>query len=705
MPQVPSTLLPDTSPQDIPSPLLRVQAVPDAFGVNIGQAVQHLGTTLGHVGDELFERAKAMQQLRNETARTNAVAEYEMRAGEEHEKYRSLQGVHAVDAADGYRAKINSLRQEIRDGLPNDMARKMYDSQALGIQNRLIQSGSSWAATQNRHAANNASQARIDSAVSASRYSMDDDQFEENLKVIEQQARDQADLGGLDKDSADQHVWKWQSAARAKRIQDATRSDPIAAKRMFDEAMDKGQLHGNDVDKTWNLVQSHLDHVGSRVIADNVFKPVADPEGFLRGRGAPRAEGIDPNFGKRLTALTQAAESATGQKAKIESLVRTTAEQAEIRARHEAMPGGVELHPAAKPGESRHEFGMAADIGSGPVADWMRKHAAEFGLEMGTIKNDPNHIQLASKDTVPDRTSIKDIPVRHLEDVAGAEARKIAPNNPEFEQYTRAKVRAQYYQRAQDERITYEQNYNTAIDPIVNNGAQTIDEVLADPAASAAYFQLDNRARKQIQRMVSEKKVQTNNEEYRRLRGLASGSPEEQQEFLSENIVDNKQLSAGHQRDFIRLQERVRKSGEVDPKITHAVETLRFSGVLSEEQFKDKEFMPQFRGALWDAITTYEAVEGAYPKREQVMEMGKGLLKEVGATKPPYELPRLGVYDIRNLPWWIMGGGRTTPAFQKAREEIKEQWSAAHNGVEPTEEQIRQVFQADLYQELHGKKK
>src|SRR5262249_50695147 len=161
---------------------------------------------------------------------------------------------------DGFRQKVTDARQTIRDSLSNDYVRKQFDSQALGIQGRVIINGGRYAGAQNREALANASAARVDSLTNNVRASETLEDFEQRLQELKVEGQSQADLGGANQEWADNHVWKLQSAARAKRIQDITRSDAIEGKRMFDDAMKKGQLHGNDIDKTWNFVQGHLYH-------------------------------------------------------------------------------------------------------------------------------------------------------------------------------------------------------------------------------------------------------------------------------------------------------------------------------------------------------------------------------------------------------------------------------------------------------------
>jgi hypothetical protein len=73
---------------------------------------------------------------------------------------------------------------------------------------------------------------------------------------------------------------------------------------------------------------------------------------------------------------------------------RSNAEQAAIRAQHEAMPGGVAAHPAAPAGGSYHNYGFATDM-SGSQVQKLREFALahpEYGIE-APVRNDPYHFQ------------------------------------------------------------------------------------------------------------------------------------------------------------------------------------------------------------------------------------------------------------------------------------------------------------------------
>jgi hypothetical protein len=56
------------------------------------------------------------------------------------------------------------------------------------------------------------------------------------------------------------------------------------------------------------------------------------------------------------------------------------------------------IRPAAKPGNSRHEFGMALDwdFGSSDAKRWVYQNAGNYGFEFPLPDSDPNHMQYAA---------------------------------------------------------------------------------------------------------------------------------------------------------------------------------------------------------------------------------------------------------------------------------------------------------------------
>lgn len=120
------------------------------------------------------------------------------------------------------------------------------------------------------------------------------------------------------------------------------------------------------------------------------------PEQFLSEKiGDPRrASGLNPTFASGLTRAVMDFEDQTGQTVNLNSLKRSTEEQARLYARFLGGRGGL----AAPPGRSRHEVGEAGDIPDGPFLKWMHQNANNYGLEFlngNAFSADPGHVQLA----------------------------------------------------------------------------------------------------------------------------------------------------------------------------------------------------------------------------------------------------------------------------------------------------------------------
>ena len=112
---------------------------------------------------------------------------------------------------------------------------------------------------------------------------------------------------------------------------------------------------------------------------------------FFASRGNARSAGLHPEFYARLRSAIEDAESATGEKAKINSLTRTRDEQRAAYQRYRSGQGGL----AAPPGTSRHEIGAAADIEPGKVLAAIKVAMAQ--IEKPRLPPDYEGRQVAQK--------------------------------------------------------------------------------------------------------------------------------------------------------------------------------------------------------------------------------------------------------------------------------------------------------------------
>jgi hypothetical protein len=196
------------------------------------------------------------------------------------------------------------------------------------------------------------------------------------------------------------------STIEIKKFQDAG-NEPMAIARAIDDISARIEKQVG----LWARLKGAFDafiSVGGNLGAEGTpgVTPVAPPApsdqpGPSGARRVPRVgagvdySGLTDDIRTRFEQMLAAMPEELAKSVVVSSGARTTEQQAEIRRRHEAMPGGVAAHPAALPGQSRHETGSAIDFSASAEADaWMRSHMGAYGLNT-PVPNDPNHIQIA----------------------------------------------------------------------------------------------------------------------------------------------------------------------------------------------------------------------------------------------------------------------------------------------------------------------
>jgi hypothetical protein len=134
--------------------------------------------------------------------------------------------------------------------------------------------------------------------------------------------------------------------------------------------------------------------------AANPVRMRSDDLKFLEQRGGHNL-GVDapqfsPEMAARLRAAGEVYESETGRRAVFGELSRgydpKTGEPVQAKYYREFLAGGG---LAARPGHSRHERGLAADIPAGPFLNWMHQNGERFGIVFRLGDKDPVHAELA----------------------------------------------------------------------------------------------------------------------------------------------------------------------------------------------------------------------------------------------------------------------------------------------------------------------
>src|SRR5216684_4604134 len=126
MPQVPYSPVPDIRPTEGGPGPLRVETPQAAFGGAVAHAIEGFGKGLEHAGDEIFQRAVALQQLQNQTDANNAKVQFANEADNIRTQFGVLEGNNATAALPKLQKDLDAARERVRGSLPNDMTRKMY---------------------------------------------------------------------------------------------------------------------------------------------------------------------------------------------------------------------------------------------------------------------------------------------------------------------------------------------------------------------------------------------------------------------------------------------------------------------------------------------------------------------------------------------------------------------------------------------------
>lgn len=274
MPQVPYNPVPDVKPlEGTGARGISINAPEGAFGGGVASALGHLGQTASHVGDELFQRALALQQLQNETEAHQADANYMEKAGLAHADFNALQGEERVKAFPDHIKALKKLREDIRGNLSNPMTQKMFDSQSLSTMGRTIFNAAGAAATANKDWAKSTAVSQSDLDAQTVEGSPNDEvlyQAKKNRIVVNAQKVAQIEKGA-DEDSpiSKDMVLHATSGLRLRQLLGLARTQPFEAGTKL--AASKDELTESDYLKADAAITTQRRAVGAANISDDAW--------------------------------------------------------------------------------------------------------------------------------------------------------------------------------------------------------------------------------------------------------------------------------------------------------------------------------------------------------------------------------------------------------------------------------------------------
>ena len=426
MPEVPYTGLPSTSPREAPpDDYQRVNVSPEQFGGAIGKGVQQAGKGIEDLGNDFFqtaafqEKINADDQINGFLTNHNAVLygdPTKHTVGPDGQPvpdtgFMGLEGRAASDHREDALKTLEDTRRKGAENLKSPQAKLIYDQQI-----RRMMADTT---------------ARIDSHT--------DQQWKVYAQGVNHAGADLTmndylrSVGSNDVEAARNHaadyVQQKVQAAQIKfgfdpKIEKAAEQgarfdllkaqvdfvgakNPAGALKILDQPENKA-IAGTHYDDLYREMRTRAVAQTGQTKADQYVAeatkggvgPVgnlpAPTAAFLRQRsGSARVDGVNPVFADRLVkAATDFEAENPGRLARFESLNRTRDEQTRLYQRYQAGQGGL----AAPPGQSRHEYGLAADVPDGAFLNWLHDNGSKYGLEFlkgRAFLNDSGHVQLA----------------------------------------------------------------------------------------------------------------------------------------------------------------------------------------------------------------------------------------------------------------------------------------------------------------------
>jgi hypothetical protein len=661
---VPYAGVPTVAPQLDPTPRYQAEVTPDMFGANIGQAISRLGATSEQVGNEVFARGLAMQDLANHSEAQKADADYMQKAGELHADFSSKQGKDAVDAYPQYMDDLKKARTDIGATLSNPMSQKLYDAGSLSTMGRTIFNGAGHAATQNKVYAIGSSQSKVD-AINEQVLAnpMDDSGFKANLSEAEAQIRSQVALKGGDATMADEAVAQNRSALYSQKIKGMLKTQPIQAGKILDKAVEDGDIRGEDIAKMTGAVQMARNTVGARVVSNQILggangrwgqgqvdiKAAGEALGQIESGGNYEAMGVKTAHGQALGKYQVMEEFLPEFLAKAGLPAMTSAEFLKSHSAQDAVF-------SANFGAYMKQTGSANDAASMWLTGKPLASAGDVRDAHGT--NAQVYVQRFNA------ALAKSAPLSAKVDMGRAIAGETAPNDPLFGDYVQQRVETDHNQQVairRDDIWQAQQPIENALTGGLQGGKipTTIEELQSDPKVAQAWDRLGelNPAKQRYYLDVMARHAKgdhalttANMPTYLKFTGMAN-DPDRAADFVDDStskaILDS-DIPLTKKSELLQLQQKMRgKTESQNPQITQALRILGPDMQAAGIDNTDKDKKAQFVGSLADQLRTFSQDNSRPPKFEEIRTMGARLLQSQETpgrffgtnTYPTYQVP------------------------------------------------------------------
>lgn len=256
------------APSRAPIPEVRPTVVEEAFGGGIARGISGLGREVENVGNQIFQRAIALQDLENQTQAEEANNRFVRESAQLHANFNSLEGINAgPKALEKYTSDLETLRSKIGEDLTNSAARRLYDRGTRGQLARHVFNGAGHAASQMKAANKQALVSSMDLDMQGFSSDPNPETFDQRFQDIRQKVLRLGANEGWTEPKLNDEILKMRSRARIEQIRGlAAEGRAFAAEELYNKHKD--EIHWTQQDSIQNLVHNGTTNVKARTIDD-----------------------------------------------------------------------------------------------------------------------------------------------------------------------------------------------------------------------------------------------------------------------------------------------------------------------------------------------------------------------------------------------------------------------------------------------------
>jgi len=718
---VPYNPVPSVAATGQPAPFKQEYVPEAAFGGAVAAARQEQGKTLENVGNELFGRAVAMQEMDQAAKANEAVAKAASAQIDQLTDFSQLEGKAASDGLEPFKAQMEATRMQIRgaSGL-SPYAQRLYDNETRNFQNRMLMSGAMHAKEQFKKYNVDTANAGIEVAKRAIGVDPSNPaSIDASMKSIEDKVNEKAKILGWSDTTRDDEMFKAKSGAATDQIMAMGRSDKPemigAAKKLISEyASDKRKiLDAQQASKLGGWIDGRMAEIGSSGIANDILT------------------GKDSSFGDKVTGIEAAKIAVRGSEVSgrtdpgvysQEGPLVTSGQYKGQRAigPYQIMPGNLPqwLSEAGMPSITAQEFK------ANPAAQEQL-----FEFKFGQMMKKDGSLNRALKEwftgdpSAPDDRSdgyhtaawyvqranaelARRAPERDQDAAARARAEQLDPGNPLLADRAAMRIISRTAEErrveAQD-RVDAQDTVLSGLEPDAQGRVPTTQEgLLNTPEKKAAWDKLKESQKLGVLSKLRANAMQggftvtpENEETFNEMTGIGlnpDATPEERQKLIDFDPT-TWQAPTKMVRAVSAARARVFKEATADPNLQHAMRVLDtvIRDPSSELEFSgaDRPNMNQFRGALYNMLQDYQNLHKKPPDDDTILRMGSQLLQEKKGS------------GFLGSGWFASH----YPAYQSDvptadRQVIVDLYRQRYNGAMPNEQQIHSLWIAAQYKEM-----